>query len=270
MGFFISVAGCIISVLIGIVTDSVILSLCLILLSCIAGAIVLTDSNRNTDQLREKKALQLKQKAQEAYDRKFKSIVIPDSHYIVDYNKGELNLLRGQQYCWMDEDSSLCLFPCDAPIKPIFMSKVNLVKIPKNNIDHFMAEGEITESKRTNENGNTEIVTYDTRRITMRCKDDEGEDRLIEFGFNNLSILKALLPGKEKTVEEEIIEDEVNAGNEELNEQNEKNDGLKKKEIVDKTKSITEQIREIAKLKEEGILTEEEFDDKKKILLNRI
>lgn len=263
MGFLIAVVGCIISVIIGILTDSIILSLCLILFSCLAGTIILMDSNKDSTELKEKKVQELKQKAKEAYDRKYKSIVMPDSHYIVDYNKGDLNLLKGQQYCWMDEDNSLCLFPCDPPNKLVFMSKVNLIKIAKDHIDYYMVEGEITESTRSNEAGEKEKVTYDTRRVTMKCKDDEGEDRLIEFGFNNLSILKALLPGKEKTVEEEI-EEHIDDTNAEANTINENT------EIVDKAKSITEQIREIAKLKEEGILSEEEFDDKKKILLNRI
>lgn len=261
MGFLIIVFGFISAAVVGYLTDDLNWFLFLVIISYITGSIVLLDSkNREIKRINAQKELNIK-KIKEAYTKILKSIKIPEIHDIVNYTKGGLNLVKGKQYCWI-ENNMLCFFPFEVPTKAYLLSQLNLIKIRLEKIDYYsIEEKEIKEKKIekvADENSlnslNQDTIINDLKRIALKCKDDEGETRYLYFDMNDLDVFDKIIPDKfidriSKTEQSEHdsfnIEDELST-------------------------KITDQIREIAKLKDEGILTDDEFTEKKKLLLERI
>ena len=95
----------------------------------------------------------------------------------------------------------------------------------------------------------SEIVTHDGRETFLNFFID-GRKHSMFFGYKGYDILLDIIPEKE-----------FNSIN--------KNNVAKKSNDISKGSTIN-QIRELSKLKDEGILTENEFDEKKRELLSKI
>ncbi len=99
----------------------------------------------------------------------------------------------------------------------------------------------------------SETIKKDDRKVFLNYLKNEDRKSLY-FKFKDLNNFRDLLPQKEFAIASSI-------NNEKLLVEERKNIEFK---------TITEQIRELAVLKEEGIISEEEFLNKKKELLNKI
>ena len=84
---------------------------------------------------------------------------------------------------------------------------------------------------------------------TQQEKEDSFFNRLIKGDFD------------EKSVNQDIDIDQIKSDIAELKKQN---------EYTDSNDKILKQIKMLSELKDEGVLSNEEFEDKKKILLNKI
>ena len=96
----------------------------------------------------------------------------------------------------------------------------------------------------------TNVVSEDDRRIELIYKNKEGQIENLEFKHDAYSVFKKLIPLKElrKIVSLNTVE------------------GTKDNVIADKQKSQTvkEKLIQLSELKDEGLITEEEFSEQKK------
>lgn len=97
----------------------------------------------------------------------------------------------------------------------------------------------------------SQLITHDTRKTVFYFYDDNNEKQKIVFDFESYEQFRDLLP--EKTFEV------VNAINIDK--------ALSKQSIAINTPSLSEQIRELGTLRDEGLLTDEEFKTAKRQLL---
>jgi hypothetical protein len=100
----------------------------------------------------------------------------------------------------------------------------------------------------------SEVVIHDTRETLLNYFDEKNERQTIFFGEEAYQVLKDIIPEKEY--------DFVNLLNSE--------EMIRKHSSQKDNMSITVQIRELKKLQMEGIITEQEFTEKKQILLDKI
>ena len=99
----------------------------------------------------------------------------------------------------------------------------------------------------------SKLITHDERRVDLNYFENGNRKTLI-FDLDALQVFEDLIPEKNATIvsalkTETVLQTEL------------------QKTI---SNSVTEQIRKLAELKDEGILTEEEFSEKKKELLSNI
>jgi len=113
--------------------------------------------------------------------------------------------------------------------------------------------GAVIGSRRETEAIRSEIVTHDTRETVLSYFLD-GQRKTITFKHEDYQVFEDLLPQKNYVVVSEI----------------KKQIFVRQGVRTDETRAITEQIKELAKLKDEGILTEDEFSAKKKELLAKM
>ena len=99
----------------------------------------------------------------------------------------------------------------------------------------------------------SETLTHDNRN-TILSYFENGKRCKLTMWYDNFQVLEDLIPEKNYAVVSEV-----------------KKQSLVQQSVkVDEAKAITEQIKELAKLKDDGILTEEEFAMKKKELLAKM
>ena len=111
----------------------------------------------------------------------------------------------------------------------------------------LVAEKKINEIK-------SELITHDERKTLFNYFDASRKRRSLYFEHKDYRIFNDLIPEKEFNIVTAI-----------------KSSGLIRSQIkINENKTTSEQIRVLAKLKDEGIITEEEFNEKKKILLDKI
>ncbi|ABR48985.1 hypothetical protein Amet_2835 [Alkaliphilus metalliredigens QYMF] len=237
---------------------------------------------------------------EEAYEELWRKYIdiktkinIPNNANKVQYLKGTLdNLPRNNITCiWVEEDN-LCFFPAKPP-EPISndreylrkqVQKIKQFKIPIDKIEYYKTKGEIVRenkisggggggysikgavagallaggagaiigSRKKNEAIKSEMIEHDNREMLMSYIDNTNSRRSVYFEYSDFETLKELLPEKEYTVVDAI-----------------QNQNILKKEM-DKNKSATEKIRALKSLLDDGILTEEEYQEKKKELLAKI
>jgi len=100
----------------------------------------------------------------------------------------------------------------------------------------------------------SELITHDERVTLLNYFDENKERRSLKFNYSDYQKFNDLIPEKEfhivnSTKSSRLISSQTAMLND---------------------KNITEQLRELAKLRDEGILTDDEFNTKKKILLDKI
>lgn len=167
---------------------------------------------------------------------------------------------------------------------PYNVNKIRVFKIPIERIKYYELQGEIVNENRITGGGGSnigwavvggviaggagaiigsrnkidsiksELITHDNRATYLFFNDKENKKLQIIFNFNAYKTLNELIPDKAYEIINMIKTNEI----------------LEKANTGDASSKIANQIRELAKLKEEGILTDEEFNDKKKSLLEKM
>jgi hypothetical protein len=113
--------------------------------------------------------------------------------------------------------------------------------------------GAIIGSRKKTEEIKSKLVTHDTRE-TILSYFLNGNRKTIVFKHGDFQMFEDLIPEKNYDLVTEIKRQRL----------------VQQSTKADSSKAITEQIKELAKLKDDGILTEDEYDAKKRELLARI
>ncbi len=230
---------------------------------------------------------QSRERTLQAYNDIKSKISIPKTALKVTYNSGYAKILITQHYIWI-ENNYLCLFPRNPPVydSPDSIKKIVLYRVPVNKIEYYITRGELIHENKISGGGGggsslsgavvggivaggagavissrkktnpikSELVTHDTRETILNFFDNQNTKHSLIFAYEDYDTLFELLPEKAyetvKAVKTNLAVNKVING--------------------DKISNITEQIRELAKLKHEALLTEEEFSEKKKALLDKI
>lgn len=207
--------------------------------------------------------------------------------YLKASAKSPIRLANGdhQMYIWKFEDT-IHFFPCiPETVRSISIADLGIKEIPISQIEYFSKQGEIfRESKISGGGGGgssiggavaggliageagaiigsrkkvneikSELITHDTRETFLNYFDNDERHSLF-FNADAHQIFTDLMPEKEFNIvsalkSSEIIKNQINS---------------------DSKKSVTDQLRELAKLRDDGIITENEFNEKKKQLLDKI
>jgi hypothetical protein len=229
--------------------------------------------------------------ARKQYHAKKEQLNVPEKAKVITYRKASakspIRLANDdyRMYIWKAEDG-IHFFPC-APetIRGISLPDLVITVIPINQIEYFSKQGEIFREtkvsggdgggssiggavaggliagevgaiigsrKKTNEI-KSELVTHDTRETLLNYFDN-GERHSLIFNTAAHQIFDDLIPEKEFNIvsaikSSEIIKNQINA---------------------EHKQSVTDQLRELAQLRDEGIITENDFNEKKKQLLDKI
>lgn len=225
-----------------------------------------------------------KEKGIKAYMKAYSWVVIPDNTCKVRYRNGFPDLLKTDNYVWIEKDS-LCFFPANPPPNdsPDYVKQIIQHKIPLNKIVYYTTKGEIVHETKLSGGGGggsslggavaggiiaggagaiigsrkeidpiqSQIVTHDKRETVLLYLDHINIEREMLFGPEAYGILDKLIPEKSHRIVDAIRTNKI------------------MQEQLD-PKNIASRIREIAKLNESGILTDEEYSEKKKALLDKM
>jgi|GEM_PF-1588396 len=206
----------------------------------------------------------------------------------IDLNNG--NLQKGTYYIWKN-DNTLCMFPFikqDSSLESLAFNKdlIRKFTLATSNIEYYTTQGEIYRENKISGGGGggtsvagavvggviaggagaiigsrqktndikSELITHDTRETLLNFFDASNKKRSIFFELKDYQTLMNVIPEKEYNLVSTI----------------KTNQTIKTIQQSDNSKLITEQIKELAKLRDNGIISEEEFTGKKKELLAKI
>ncbi len=224
-------------------------------------------------------------------NEKIKQYGMPNGKKVISIKNKTKNLQSGKWYVWVN-DNVLNLFPrieLDSEYPEHLVNKIrdaSVKTIPLDRIEYYATRGEIVhENKITGGGGGgssiggavvggiiaggagavigsrkktdpikSELITHDTRECYINYFDKDGTKKSIFLEYADYQTLKDLIPEKDYCIVSAIMTSSI----------------VQSVQSQDKTKTISDQIRELAKLKDEGILSEEEFLEKKKVLLDKI
>lgn len=235
-------------------------------------------SNKNKQQM-EMEAKQIEDEEDlKVYKEKMLEYNIDENYKAITYKRGFAKLKSIKHYIWV-EDKNLCFFPT---IPQSIKEEYSIYKIPIENIEYYATQGSITKETKISGGGGevggssiggaivggvvaggagavigsrkkgkieeikSEIVSHDNRETFLNYFVD-GDKHSMFFDFGDYTTLLKLLPQKEYSV---VVNSHIT-------------------KAINPT-SVTKQLKELAELKESGIITEEEFLDKKKVLLDKI
>ncbi len=188
-------------------------------------------------------------------------------------------------YIWKSEDA-IYFFPT-APLdaKSLWISEVKINSIPVSRIEYFAKKGEIFRETKISGGGGggssiggavaggilaggtgavigsrkkvneikSELVTHDTRETFLNYYDGSEKHSLF-FDIGAYEIFNDLIPEKAYDIVSAIKSAEI----------------IKAQTVSQSIKSVPEQLRELAKLRDDGIITEDDFNATKKQLLAKI
>jgi len=218
--------------------------------------------------------------------------VIPENAKEITYFKASgqspirLANSKNNVFIWKLVDN-ICFFPSEPDtVKSIKLDDVKIFTIPISQIEYFAKRGEIFRENKISGGGGggssiggavagqliaggvgavigsrkkineikSELITHDTRETFLNYFDDNKKRHSLFFDVYAYQIFNDLIPEKEYNIlsaikSSDIIKNQINTGN--------------------KT-SVTDQLRELAKLRDDGIITDDEFNEKKKQLLDKI
>ena len=202
---------------------------------------------------------------------------VSNDYSTVNYKKGFAKIAKDKQYLWI-EDDNLFLFPAIVQSKE---ENYILYKIPLKDIEYYSTQGSVSKETKISGGGGevggtsvggaivggviaggagavigsrkkgkidpikSEIITHDDRETFLNFYLD-GVKHSLFFNYEDYTTLLKLMPQREYN---NFVNAQISRGSK---------------------SSITEQLKDLADLKEKGILTEDEFNDKKKILLDKI
>lgn len=234
------------------------------------------DSRRKAEQ-KQKKLIE-DEKINKIFEEKKLEYNISNDYLTVNYKKGFAPLATDKQYIWI-EDDNLYLFPAVAQSNE---AKYILYKIPLRDIEYYSTQGTVSKETKISGGGGeiggssiggaivggviaggagavigsrkkgkidpikSEIITHDDRETFLNFYLEEKKHSLF-FNYDDYVTLLKLIPQKDYN---NFVNGQLAKGS--------------------KKSSIAQQIKELSELKEQGILTEEEFAEKKKVLLDKI
>jgi len=191
---------------------------------------------------------------------------------------------KNDVYVWIFEDN-ICFFPyTPASIDSVSLDDMKITTIPVRQIEYFSTQGEVYRENRISGGGGggsslggavaggliagetgaiigsrkkvneikSELITHDTRETFLNYFDNGRHSLFFDIGA--YQVFNDLMPEKEFSIVSAVRTSEI----------------IKSQTSINDQKSVADQIRELAKLKDEGLLTEEEFSVKKKQLLDKI
>lgn len=226
------------------------------------------------------------ERAKRIYNEAISKINIPRNALKIIYKRGGAKLLR-TNYIWI-KNNNLCFFPSAPPNTdaPSNVQKIRLYRIPVDKIEYYSISGEtIYENKITGGGGGgsstggaivggviagevgavigsrkktdpieSKLIKHDDRETFLSFFDNKNIKHSMFFDFESYNSFNELLPKKAFEI--------VNAI---------KTNRLLRKSLGENNFiNVTDRIGELARLKEEGIITNEEFPQKKKLLLEKI
>lgn len=229
--------------------------------------------------------------AREKYDAISKQIGVPETAKEIIYLKASKNSpieLANKQhkiYVWK-MGSDIHFFPCSPDtVDSISFETLKINSVPVNQIEYFSKRGEVFRENKISGGGGggssiggavaggliageagavigsrkkvneikSELITHDTRETFINYFVDNERHSLF-FENNAFQIFNDLIPEKEFSIVNAVRSSEL----------------IKNQVSANSQKSVTDQLRELAKLRDDGIITENEFNEKKKQLLDKI
>ena len=217
-------------------------------------------------------------------------VSIPESSKIITYlkesTKSPIRLANRKTsvYMWKSEET-ISFFAC-APddIRSISIADLKVYTIPVSQIEYFSKQGEIFRENKISGGGGggssiggavaggliagetgaiigsrkkvneikSELITHDSRETFLNYFVGNERHSLF-FDHVAFQIFNDLIPEKEFSIVNAIKSSEI----------------IKNQISTNSQKNVTDQLRELAKLRDEGIITENEFSEKKKQLLDK-
>jgi hypothetical protein len=229
--------------------------------------------------------------AKERYDEIRKQVSIPETAKEITYFKSsvkspiELANKKQKVYIWKS-DGNICFFPCSPEtVDSISFATLKINSVPVSQIEYFSKRGEVFRENKISGGGGggssiggavaggliageagavigsrkkvneikSELITHDTRETFLNYFDGNERHSLF-FDDNAFQRFNDLIPEKEFSIVNAIKSSEI----------------IKNQVSANSQKSVTDQLRELAKLRDDGIITENEFNEKKKQLLDKI
>lgn len=229
--------------------------------------------------------------AKEQYDEIRKQVSIPETAKEITYFKSsvkspiELANKKQKVYIWKS-DGNICFFPCSPEaVDSISLATLKINSVPVSQIEYFSKRGEVFRENKISGGGGggssiggavaggliageagavigsrkkvneikSELITHDTRETFLNYFDGNERHSLF-FDDNAFQRFNDLIPEKEFSIVNAIKSSEI----------------IKNQVSANSQKSVTDQLRELAKLRDDGIITENEFNEKKKQLLDKI
>lgn len=262
----------------------------LAVLGFVAIAFIYGKNEAKKDQIKDAEENDLFRTALEKYNKAKSYTNIPNDAKVVELTKEGtvFGLFKGEAYLWKT-DEKLCFFPHSPKKtnKELFLSKpISIHSIEIDKIEYFKVKGEVyKETKITGGGGGgssikgavvgqaiaggvgavvgsrkkidevkSQLITHDERLTLLNYFDEKKERRSLIFKYPDYHKFNDLIPEKEFHIVKSIKSAQL----------------ISSQKTTNNDKNITEQIRELAKLRDEGILTDEEFNEKKKVLLDKI
>lgn len=262
--------------------------LLIVCVSIIVVKIQIDKENKKEEEIRQTEKLKQKDECAKKYKISLKSANVPANAAKItalDIPNPQPFLCNVQYYIWKENDS-LKFYLAEPTIDNYDKYKsASVFSIPTQNIEHFVQTGEVfRETKISGGEGGgssiggavvggmvagdagavigsrkktseikSETITHDTRETILNYFTN-GNRVTAHFAYTDFIIFNDLLPKKEKS-----IVDAINA-NKILSESTEEYH----------ISNITGIIQSLADLKEKGLLSNTEFEEKKKVLLEKI
>jgi hypothetical protein len=229
--------------------------------------------------------------AMEQYDEIRKQVSIPETAKEIIYFKSSvkspIQLANKKQkvFIWKS-DSNIFFFPCSPEtIDSISFATLKINSIPVSQIEYFSKRGEVFRENKISGGGGggssiggavvggliagevgaiigsrkkvkeikSELIMHDTRETFVNYFVGNEKHSLF-FDDNAFQRFNDLIPEKEFSIVNAIKSSVI----------------IKNQGNANSQRNVTDQLRELAKLRDDGIITENEFNEKKKQLLDKI
>ena len=262
----------------------------LLAIAIVAFVLMLLIEKEEKKEREQEQANQLQQKEEcaERYKIEARSVAVPaDAEKVTVLSASVDNtFMQGVQYfLWKQE--GLSLFPTEPVLETYHLyTEAQTINISLDSIEYFYQTGEIYRETKISGGGGggasiggaivggviagdagavigsrkktdeikSETITHDTRETVLNYFSD-GKRNAVHFAYSDFSAFKDLFPEKEKSIVDSINANKIIA------------ESLEK----DRADNIANTIKSLADLRDgKGILSETEFEEKKKILLEKI
>ncbi len=283
IGCLTAIGGFVLALITALVFDNLGVGIVILIVMGIIGWVLVKTGDEEKRLRKQNLEKENSRRVEDKYKEIKKNMDIPSDSKKVKYKNGYADITRAENFMWIDNET-LCFFPADCIASEIDKAKV--YKISLDRIEYYATRGEIVhENKITGGGGGgssvkgavvggviaggagavigsrkktdpikSELITHDNRETFLNFFDDNKVKHSMFFEFKDYDIFKQLIPEKDYNIVSTIQTNSIIS------------------KVINESKSanVTDQIRELAKLKDEGILTEEEFAEKKKALLDKI